>query len=775
MILYPASKEQEEIVKMAEGNNLKVEAVAGAGKTTTFLHISLRYQARRWLLLTYNARLKEETRERVKRMGIQNMEVHSYHALCTKYFSSSCHTDNGIRAFLSGSTVLRPKKAFPEFHGLMIDECQDMKPLYFELIKRIHKEIHRFNQFILVGDPKQNIFEYDEADARFLTLSPRLFGPLSLLEWKSPVLKESFRLNEKTAHFLNECVFKRETIRATRKDGKKPVYLICDIYKHTEFIFNRIQKFVHENSVDDVFIIAPSIRSQNSPVRQLANRFTKDGIPIFIPLSDEEKLDQDVLNGKIVFSSFHQVKGLERKCVVVFGFDESYFTFFARHEDRATIPNALYVAITRAREELILLHSHKYPPLSFLEKDKLETFTEKIELSKLNVENDETLHKISEISATQLIRHLPDIRIEEALKFVDIEKIHDPTDSLSIPTKTTQNELVESVADINGTAIPLYFSYSQEEFRDWRRIFSYLSPKMIPNLEEITETLETKIKDNTLTISDMIQFSILLNASQTGVYFKTRQISVFDWIPNQEHERCQSRLKKKFYNKNATNEFIIQDKQSPRRPLVGYIDRIDEDSVWELKCVAGLTGEHKLQLAVYMYLYEQLREKIKTFLDKPWTREFRVGLETIISGFDPSIKKVAQRVFDELEFKEGQWVGEWVIKKIMVKKKTFRCQRRVVIGKKQEEFTFQQLVKIMVQTSPFKEWIGEIREKIEKGKTFRLWNILNEEEYQISSSLERLTQMIEYLMETKFGKQDRLTDEQFLIKLQKPPSVLKFL
>ena len=38
----------------------------------------------RILLLTYNARLKQETRDRVKILGLGNLEVHSYHSLGVK-------------------------------------------------------------------------------------------------------------------------------------------------------------------------------------------------------------------------------------------------------------------------------------------------------------------------------------------------------------------------------------------------------------------------------------------------------------------------------------------------------------------------------------------------------------------------------------------------------------------------------------------------------------------------------------------------------------------
>ena len=67
---------------------------------------------------------------------------------------------------------------------------------------------------------------------------------------------------------------------------------------------------------------------------------------IYVLLSDEEKLDSDVLKNKLVFSTFHQAKGLERKFVTI-------------------CSNEFYVAVTQASERLILLHDIKHNFLNF--------------------------------------------------------------------------------------------------------------------------------------------------------------------------------------------------------------------------------------------------------------------------------------------------------------------------------------------------------------------------------------------------------------------------
>ena len=76
MSLAPISEEQTDILlKISAGNNVKVDAVAGSGKTTTCLYIAKNNPTRKILLLTYNAKLKLETRERARSLGLDNISI----------------------------------------------------------------------------------------------------------------------------------------------------------------------------------------------------------------------------------------------------------------------------------------------------------------------------------------------------------------------------------------------------------------------------------------------------------------------------------------------------------------------------------------------------------------------------------------------------------------------------------------------------------------------------------------------------------------------------
>lgn len=154
--LPPASAEQCAIARSIKaGLNVVVDAVAGSGKTTTLLHIAAASPEKRVLLLTYNARLKAETRCRAA--GLKNLEAHSYHSLGYKYYSPDCRRDAGLRAAVEADA--RPTRALPPFGLVVLDEAQDATPLLFAFAAKALRDIRRRAgappQLLVVGDALQ--------------------------------------------------------------------------------------------------------------------------------------------------------------------------------------------------------------------------------------------------------------------------------------------------------------------------------------------------------------------------------------------------------------------------------------------------------------------------------------------------------------------------------------------------------------------------------------------------------------------------------------------
>jgi hypothetical protein len=55
----------------------------------------------------------------------------------------------------------------------------------------------------------------------------------------------------------------------------------------------------------DIFILGSSVKGVNSNIRKLENRLVERNIPCHVPMLENEKIDDRVIGGKVVFSTFH--------------------------------------------------------------------------------------------------------------------------------------------------------------------------------------------------------------------------------------------------------------------------------------------------------------------------------------------------------------------------------------------------------------------------------------------------------------------------------------
>ena len=78
------------------------------------------------------------------------------------------------------------------------------------------------------------------------------------------------------------------------------------------------------------------------------------------------KLDDKIISNKIVFTTYHQSKGRERKVVILYSFDSSYFDYYLKGENKQTCQNILYVGATRVMYKLMLIHDARYSQFEFL-------------------------------------------------------------------------------------------------------------------------------------------------------------------------------------------------------------------------------------------------------------------------------------------------------------------------------------------------------------------------------------------------------------------------
>lgn len=608
------SKEQHNIINLLKNNyNIIIDSVAGSGKTTTNLNIGKEFPNKNILLLTYNAKLKFETRKKCIEQNIKNMEVHSYHSFCVKYFDRKCFTDSGIINFLKNKNNVNNNF---DYDIILVDEAQDMSPLYFKIVLNIIKYNKNNYQIGIIGDQKQSIFDFNYADSRFIKYGDKIFN-LNDKIWKKENLSISFRLTYENAHFINKCCFNK-TIINTIKNGCKPTYFLTDSFGElgVNHIYNQLKDLLKIYNPNDIFILAPSLKNEKSPCRQLENLLKKHlKIPIYVPVSDEEKIDDSIINNKLVFSTFHQVKGLERKVVVVYNFDKSYFDLFKKNKNPNVCPNELYVALTRATEKMVLVHHYKNDYLPFINKKYIALCSTLIKTDTLHITNSFNKKHI-EVSVTNLIKHLPQEIVDKAMTFLKVSIETPKSDIISIPLKSKQGSGSESISEITGIAIPSYFELKKLNKLTILDNLNNNNDKNIINVDFIDDddTIDAELpfdlKDiniSKITPAELLFISNLWNTKKTGYLFKKYQITNYNWLTQQNLDLAVKRLDN--LQIDATSKFEVKvsskgKKELLNRELVGFIDCISNKRIFEFKCVNILTSEYILQLACYMYLFQ---------------------------------------------------------------------------------------------------------------------------------------------------------------------------
>lgn len=598
-ILPNYSVEQERIILSLENNNVIVDSVAGSGKTTTILHIAQYNLSKNILLLTYNARLKVETRERVKKYEIKNVETHSYHSFCKKYYNENCITDFEILQILNQKMNIKKVK---NYDIIILDESQDINKSYYELICKIYKDNKNERcKLCILGDKKQSIYAFNGSDERYILFGDKIFN-YNNIEWDKQKLSNSFRITFEMSEFINKCMLNEEIIKSNKVSNKKPRYIICDTFENEPY--EEVEYYLKMGYLpEDIFIIAPSIKSINSPIRKLENKIKvnkNNDINVYVPNSDEEKLDEDVIKNKLVFTTIHQVKGLERKVVILFNFDDSYYKFYNKNSNPFVCSNELYVATTRAIEHLTLLHHNSSDYLPFLNKNNISKYCDYLQFENLRINPNKNEKKIS-TSVTELMKNLQVEIIEDCLKYVSTDIKKPKSKKINIPIKIKEDRCFENVAELNGIAIPSFFEY---KLKGQTTILNELTKNYETNNTSFSDNTEENINNNIeINEETILKISARWNSYKTGFLYKIYQIKKYNWLSKENLEKAIERLKSLNISKDARFEQNLKTELA-NREIIGYIDCIDNNNIYEFKCVDKLEKEHFLQLSIYMYLNE---------------------------------------------------------------------------------------------------------------------------------------------------------------------------
>jgi hypothetical protein len=605
----PSDEQNEIIINFKAGYNLKIEAVAGAGKTTTLLMmgkiVKETFQSKS-LILTYNKGLQLEIQNMIDGCGLNgSCLVYTYHGYASKIYRKCINNDKLLRECLEYEPLTNP-----QIPVLFLDEVQDMNEDYHKFITKL---TYQEQILVLTGDRRQNINEYLGSSDKYLINYEQYFSTGRL--WKELTLRTSYRLTPSIANFVNKNIINEELIIP----GNFKYNDIKPLYYYSEWNFsndNILQAMVNKFGPDEVVIMKASVSNislnkkgngASCPLGKLVSN-SKD---IKFCVREEESLTDKEMKGKVLLSSFNSMKGKEYLCTICYGINESYFKYYEKGwpDDKKSLPNILYVACTRAQACLILVQDDKSQHLRSTNLNIIGGTCNVIGCKDDKNEQNNKKKK-DNYSITDVIKHRTTTDIIKLLDFIKITEISLGSEPLKYNNLIQFGMYYEDMRTYYGIIITVIAEYQTKgNIR-----FNETMP--IPDeSNEMTEPIYVVLRYNELvsnnnkTYNNWMELCVIHEAMLTGHFFKINQISNYDWVDVNFIEESVNRLLKTIPNdgnfevSTAIKKFNIDKTKYDKYNLNGSIDYLTNDTIWEFKNSLSLTDINKIQLASYISVY----------------------------------------------------------------------------------------------------------------------------------------------------------------------------
>lgn len=611
------SEEQKIIVNSIKSNhNIIVDAVAGAGKTTTILFAAIENPDLKILLFTYNRSLCIDVRDKISKYNVKNVEVHTYHSFAVKYYNPNTFTDHVLNNVIADNIPPRRPLYKPDY--IFMDEVQDMTELLYTFVRKIICDLNYRPRLAILGDNKQGIYKYKGADTRFITQASNLWKDFGKFTYLS--LHQSFRVTKNIAWFLNVVMLGETRIISNKIVNNYKIQYFRDTdYNIGVKLFAYIQYIIEikKYKPDDIFVLVPTVKY--GKYKELENRLCKNKYKCFVPINDEKNIDAEIINSKIVFTTFHQSKGLERKVVIIVNFDSSYMKKIV---NKLECPPTLYVGVTRACERLVLCETFNNDSLQFLKKSHTQMIINK----KIKYEGSPRLEKSIKVEdrhtdnnvifPSVIINHV-NYKYQNELNTL-LSNIYTKEKGVEYKLYIPKSHNKEDVSDINAIVIPSIIEY---EYTGKNFMYDYITTH---KHNPIYNKYIKKIKYPCRTIQDYLYLSNVYISIESGTLHKLEQIRTYDWMNDtiintttdylkdhilpecefemvlgedymneQSHKKCHKSVHKKYGELNYCSR----------------IDAIDNKNIYEFKCVETIRQEHKYQLVIYAWIWNNCMKK----------------------------------------------------------------------------------------------------------------------------------------------------------------------
>lgn len=379
----------------------------------------------------------------------------------TKYIEAYLHK-SGLRDYMDQildaiNFFKNNKEHIPEFEHILVDEYQDVNSLQIELLDFLiqQNQANNSNNIFCVGDPRQSIFGWRGSDIKYITTFKEKYAEAEIV-----MLTENYRSDKKIVDLMNETI-KTMQLPNLNSDTKNGAIIKLLNFNNEQLEYSFIaQSILSSNSrKDEIFVLA----RMNKQLKEISDQFKINNIP-FILKDDDSPTEIEEHTGKVVLATVHSIKGLEAETVYVAGCSSMYFPCktsdhpflemikleeYNKHEEERRL---FYVAISRAKQRLILTYSGKYAS-SFITKRMKH-------LLEYDDSDNSKQDKIA-ISKSPLFERLKDWRIQKARE-LDTKPFLILHDSSLIDLIEKKPSTLEELRTVKGFAVTKIAKYGDE-------------------------------------------------------------------------------------------------------------------------------------------------------------------------------------------------------------------------------------------------------------------------------------------------------------------------
>lgn len=594
----PSDEQREIILCFRQGYNLKIEAIAGSGKTTTLLQLALEAKTKfgaKSTIITYNRELKDEITDKITDLGLSDYcSGYTYHGYASKLYQQTINNDKLLREALNSNKVI-----ISGYEVILLDEVQDMNQDYYTFINKI---LSHGKLLVLVGDRRQCINDHIGATSQYLINYMNYFD--TGRHWKELMLRTSYRLTQSTADFVNRNILCDNTNiiggNITSRNYK-PIY-VHGINEVHRFVTMGVDRY----GPDEVVILLASVRNLNpkSPVGRLCT-MKQDTIKFCVK---DGEVTNEIMQGKVLITSYNSMKGRERKFVIIVGFDESYFEYYNKTwTNEPILPNIIYVIATRAREQLVLVQDVRNPRFRTITTESLYSTCDvrggtddgKKKEQSTGIKSDQRMHLV-----TDLIRHRNTTDIIDMCNLLRIEVIQNGEDPLPYKNIIQFGGYYEDMRMYYGTLIPLLAHH--------KKYGTVEIPLFDTNKFSKTDIIgkcNQFITNEDKSIHEWMELVVLLTAINSNYYFYVYQIMNYEWVDTRFINTQLDRILNKLENTNGVFEYHSEIKDS-NWTLQGSYDYFNENEIWEFKCSTNLSDVNKIQCGAYISMHHHNKHEL---------------------------------------------------------------------------------------------------------------------------------------------------------------------